>query len=118
MNDQNIRYYRQDQTLDHDDRAIIQEYTYGQQKLWMEGSGKRSKRKILSGSLIAPNAGEMVQELELAKHAGIPIGKINDRVYPYPVQSRINQKTTRGFLHSTYTDFQKKMGRLAFRLFN
>ncbi len=118
MNDQNIRYYRQDQSLDHDDRAIIQEYTYGQQKLWMEGRGKRSKRKILSGSLIAPNAGEMMQELELAKHAGIPIGKVNSRVYPYPVQSRINQKTTRGFLHATYSDFHQKMRRFAFRLFN
>jgi len=114
MHDQKISYYRQDQTLEHDDRAIIQEYTYGQQKLWIEGSGRLSKRKILSGSLIAPNAGEMVQELELAKHAGVPIGKINDRVYPYPVQSRINQKTTRGILHAAFTDFQKRMGRIAF----
>ncbi len=118
MNDQKISYYRQDQTLEHDDRAIIQEYTYGQQKLWIEGRGRLSKRKILSGSLIAPNAGEIVQELELAKFAGIPISKVNDRVYPYPVQSRINQKTTRGILHAAFTDFQKKMGRIAFRLFN
>ncbi len=118
MHDQNISYYRQDQNLEHDDRAIIQEYTYGEQKLWIEGSGRLSGRKILSGSLIAPNAGEMVQELELAKHAGIPIGKINNRVYPYPVQSRINQKTTRGILHAAFKDWQKKLGRMAFRWFN
>ncbi len=118
MNDQKISYYRQDQSLEHDDRAIIQEYTYGQQKLWIEGSGRLGKRKILSGSLIAPNAGEIVQELQLAKHAGVPIGKINNRVYPYPVQSRINQKTTRGILHAAFKDWQKKLGRMAFRWFN
>ncbi|MEM1325559.1 MAG: FAD-dependent oxidoreductase [Bacteroidota bacterium] len=118
LQEQKIDFYRQDQSLEVDDRAIIQEYTYGHQSLWMENGGNIRTRKLLSGSLIAPNAGELIQELELARHADIPIGKINSRVYPYPVQSRINQKTIRGVMEKTYTEFKKKLARTAFRLWH
>lgn len=118
LKERGIGFYRQDQSLEVDDRAIIQEYTYGNESIWMEDSSNISSRKILSGSLIAPNAGEIIQEMELAKHAGISIGKITQRVYPYPVQSRINQKTIRGVMEKTFTDFKLKLARIAFRLFH
>jgi pyruvate/2-oxoglutarate dehydrogenase complex dihydrolipoamide dehydrogenase (E3) component len=118
LEDQGINFYRQDQSLEEDDRAIIQEYTFGHQSLWMETASVFSSRKLLSGSLIAPNAGEMMQELELARHAGISINDISSRVYPYPVQSRINQKTIRGVIMKSYTAWKKKLARFAFRFFH
>lgn len=41
--------------------------------------------------MIAPNAGELIQELILANAAKISINKIFDKIYPYPVTSRLNQ---------------------------
>ena len=118
LDEQKVAYHRQDQSFKEDDRAIVQEYTYGHESIWVDDSSNLPKRKLLSASIIAPNAGEIIQELELAKHAGVAIGKINNRVYPYPVQSRINQKTLRGLLQKTYTPFKKKLARFSFNLFH
>ncbi|NND31064.1 MAG: FAD-dependent oxidoreductase [Saprospiraceae bacterium] len=114
----NVKYHRQDQDLAHDDRAIIQEYRYGFSSFWMTPGKNVRNRKILSGSMIAPQAGELIQEMQLAKHAGIPIKKITSRVYPYPVASRINQKTMRGVMAHSYTNWKKKLARTAFRFFH
>lgn len=118
LQEQGIRYIRQDQDFGHDDRAIVEEYTYGRMSLWLDDNGSIGKKKILSGSMIAPRAGELVQELELAKHAGIPISKLNDRVYPYPVAARINQKTIRGVMEKTRKPWKLKLARIAFRWFH
>ena len=56
------------------------------------------KRKILGGSIIAPNAGELIQELTLAMEAEIPIDQIYEKIYAYPVATRINQQTVMGVL--------------------
>ena len=112
------KYYRQDQTMDHDDRAIIQEYQFGRMSIWFDDNSNTGQKKLLAGSMVAPQAGELMQELQLAQHAGIPVKKINDRVYPYPVATRINQKTTRGLMEKTITDWKVSLARRAFRLFN
>ncbi len=118
MDKQGIPYYRQDQTMESDDRAIIQEYKYGHLSVWMRPYKDVGSRTVLSGSMIAPQAGELIQELELAKHARVPIGKITERVYPYPVATRINQKTLRGVMSQGYSEWKKRLARFAFRLKN
>ncbi|NND06871.1 MAG: FAD-dependent oxidoreductase [Saprospiraceae bacterium] len=114
----NLAYHRQDQSFSHDDRAIIQEYTDAHMSLWLDQKHSIGKRIIRSGSMIAPQAGELIQEMQLAKHASIPIQAITNRVYPYPVASRINQKTLRGQMDQTYKPWKKKLARLSFRMFN
>jgi len=42
--------------------------------------------------MIAPNAGEIIQELILANTAGLSIQEIFNKIYPYPVASRVNQQ--------------------------
>lgn len=42
--------------------------------------------------MVAPGAGELIQELILANIAELGISAIFDRVYPYPVAARVNQK--------------------------
>jgi len=114
MDERGINYYHQDQSLEEDDRAIIQEYTYGHESLWLT----KSKKKLLAGSLISPNAGEILQEMELAKHANVSVSTLTKRVYPYPVQTRINQKTLRGLSFTSYSELTKKAARFIFRLFH
>lgn len=118
MNDRRISYYRQDQTFSEDDRAIVDEYPYGRVSIWTDNRGALGDRTIKAATMIAPKAGDLIQELQLAAETGIPIGEMTKRVYPYPVASRINQKTLRGVMDKSYTSFKKKMARVAFRLFN
>ncbi|MGB6153997.1 MAG: FAD-dependent oxidoreductase [Pricia sp.] len=118
LRERNIRFHRQDQNFGHDDRAIVEEYTYGSMSLWLDNNRSIGKKKILSGSMIAPHAGELVQELELAKHTGTPINKLNDRVYPYPVAARINQKAIGGVMEQTRTAWKLKLARTVFRWFH
>jgi len=97
LKDQGIEYWRQDQSFAHDDRAIVDEYTYGQITLYLSPKTFwNKKRKILGGSIIAPNAGELMQELTLAMENNLPIEAILDKVYAYPVAARINQQTLMG----------------------
>lgn len=93
-----IKFWQQDQYFNEDDRAIVGEFQYGKVTLYLSPKRPWSKRKILGGSIIAPNAGELIQELLLAANEGIPIDTIYDKLYAYPVASRINQQTIMGVM--------------------
>ncbi len=96
----NIPYWRQDQSFEHDDRAIVDEYRYGKVTLFLTPKTFwNKKRKILGGSIIAPNAGELIQELLLAADAELPINTIFEKIYAYPTASRINQQTVMGVIN-------------------
>jgi len=100
LKENQINYWRQDQDFGDDDRAIVDEYTYGKITLFLTPKTFWNKeRQILGGTIIAPNAGELMQELTLAMEAGIPIQKIDDKIYAYPVASRINQQTVAGVIN-------------------
>lgn len=95
----NIEYWRQDQDFSKDDRAIVDEYTFGKTTLFLTPKTFwNKKRKIIGGTIIAPNAGELMQELTLAMEAELPINAIYDKIYAYPVASRINQQTVMGVI--------------------
>ena len=94
-----IDYWRQDQDFSKDDRAIVDEYTYGKITLFLTPKTFwNKKRKIIGGSIIAPNAGELMQELTLAMEQDLAIDAIYDKLYAYPVSSRINQQAIMGVM--------------------
>ncbi len=41
--------------------------------------------------MLAPHAGELIQELILANAGKLSVNSIFNKIYPYPVASRINQ---------------------------
>lgn len=98
LQENKIRYWRQDQFFHDDDRAIVGEFQYGKVTLFVSPKRLFGKQKILGGSIIAPNAGEIIQELLLAANEKIPISAIYDKLYAYPVASRINQQTVMGIV--------------------
>ena len=99
LQDNSIEYWRQDQSFSKDDRAIVDEYPYSKITLFLTPQTFwNKKRKIIGGSIIAPNAGELMQELTLAMQEEIPIDAIYDKLYAYPVASRINQQTIMGVI--------------------
>lgn len=88
-------YERWETSFADDDRAVVDDYRDGRLLLFIEKNRlpvPGQKRRILGGAMVAPGAGELVQELILANASGLGISAIFDKVYPYPVAARINQK--------------------------
>jgi pyruvate/2-oxoglutarate dehydrogenase complex dihydrolipoamide dehydrogenase (E3) component len=77
-----------------------------------------AKQTILGGTMVAPNAGELIQELILANKTGISIDDIFNKIYPYPVASRINQKAILQYKQQSLTEGLKKLLRIAFKFFS
>lgn len=103
LNEKKISYQTLSIDFNEDDRAIVEEATLGKIKLFVQ------RDKILGGTMIAKNAGELIQELILAKTSKIPLKKIFDKIYPYPVASRINKKIITTYYSKKLTSFTKKI---------
>ena len=87
-----ISYERIDYDFAHDDRAIIEDYAYARLILFVTGGGVNPfGTKILGGTMIAPNAGELAQELILAVQQKLTAGDFFNKIYPYPTASRVNK---------------------------
>jgi pyruvate/2-oxoglutarate dehydrogenase complex dihydrolipoamide dehydrogenase (E3) component len=80
--------------LASDDRAIAADYRDGHLTLYLS-KGFLSSGKLLGGCMAAPAAGEMIQELHLLQSLGMKYSKLTNKIYAYPVGSRINQKAAR-----------------------
>ncbi len=111
-----IKYIKLEQPFDHDDRAVTDDYTYAHSILYISQPSFLKKQVVLGGTMIAPNAGELVQEMILAMKAGISINQIFEKIYPYPVAARINQKAISQYRKSKLTGGIKKLLRIAFKL--
>ena len=76
----------------HEDRAVIEDYEYGQMILFVSPTGINPfGPKILGGTMIAPHAGELIQELILAQQKGLTAGDFFNKIYPYPTASHVNK---------------------------
>lgn len=93
MKAKGIAFERVEQSFEDDDRAITADYRYAKSVLYFSKPHWLTRKvRILGGTMIAPYAGELIQELILANQEGIHIGAIFNKIYPYPTMSRINQK--------------------------
>lgn len=114
----NIKHIKLEESFKDDDRAITDNYRYGKAIMYISNKSWFKKQVILGGTMIAPNAGELIQELILANTTGLSIDDIFNKIYPYPVASRINQKVILGYKQQSLTDFIKKILQMAFKIFN
>ncbi len=79
------------------DRAITAGRTEGLVKVVT----KRWSSKILGATIVAPRAGEMLCEISLAKHAGVPLRKLSGLIHPYPTYSLALRRASDGWLKET-----------------
>ncbi|AMR27458.1 hypothetical protein A0257_10360 [Hymenobacter psoromatis] len=104
-------YERWETDFAADDRAVVDDYQYGRLLLFVEKNLlPGTKRRLLGGAMVAPGAGELVQELILANSSGLGVDALFDKIYPYPTAARINQQ-----LVVRQRDISP-LARLAFRL--
>ncbi len=101
-----------------DDRAVTDSYRYGKLVLYISKGGLLRKQKLLGGSMIAPSAGELIQELVLANSAGISVDSIFNKIYPYPVASRVNQMIIVKHKEKILTGGLKKLLQFVYHLLN
>lgn len=113
-----IKYRCLDTDFDSDDRAITDSHRYGKLILYISQGSFLHKEKILGGTMVAPGAGELVQELILANAAKISINAIFHKIYPYPVASRINQKAIVHYKQEGLTEGIKKLLRFTYKIMN
>ncbi|MEO7311895.1 MAG: FAD-dependent oxidoreductase [Chitinophagaceae bacterium] len=118
LNQRAIKYEKLEQDFSADDRAITDNHQYGRIILYISRGGFLKKERILGGTMLAPNAGELIQELILANTSGMSINAIFNKIYPYPVAARINQHLIVNHKAKALTSGLKKLLHIAFKLFN
>ncbi len=118
LKDKGMKYRRLETAFDEDDRAITDSHRYGKLILYISQGSFLHKEKLLGGTMVAPGAGELIQELILANTEKIPISAIFNRIYPYPVAARINQKAIIQYKQEGLTEWIRKILRFTFKIFS
>ncbi len=83
------------------DRAV----TSGRTEGFIKVITKKWSSKILGATIVGPRAGEMLPELSLAKHAGIPFRKLASLIHPYPTYNQGIRKAADQWLTKTILPF-------------
>jgi len=112
-----IPYEKLEQDLSADDRAVTDNYQYAKIILYISKGNIFKKEKFLGGTIVAPNAGELIQELILANTSGLSIGTVFNKIYPYPVASRVNQLLIVKHKEKMITPAIKKLLQIAYKIF-
>lgn len=115
---QKIPYQKLEQNFDSDDRAVIDDYQYGKLILFVSKGNWFKKQQLLGGTMVAPNAGELIQELILVNTGKLSINSIFNKVYPYPVAARVNQQLIVQLKEAALTTFVKKLLKKAYQIFS
>ncbi len=118
LKDRGIKYEKLEQDFSGDDRAITDNYQYGKIILYTSKGSLFKKENILGGTMVAPNAGELIQELILANTSGLSIKSIFNKIYPYPVASRVNQHLIVKHKEKSLTPGLKKILQVAYKIFS
>jgi pyruvate/2-oxoglutarate dehydrogenase complex dihydrolipoamide dehydrogenase (E3) component len=113
-----ISYRKLEKGFTDDDRAVVDNYQYGKLILFVSEKSLFKKQVILGGTMIAPNAGELIQELILANTVGLSVEAIFNKIYPYPVASRINQSLVTELMSERLTPIIKALLQKAYKIFS
>ena len=89
-------------------RSIIDERTEGLARLYISKKGR-----LLGGTLVGKDAGELAGELILAQTLGLGLPYIFGRVHPYPTYSRIHRLAAAQFMSARLTTLVKRLLRLS-----
>jgi pyruvate/2-oxoglutarate dehydrogenase complex dihydrolipoamide dehydrogenase (E3) component len=109
LKEHNVSYEKLEMDFTEDDRAVVEDYQYGKLILYIEAQSLLNRNpKLLGGSMIAPNAGELFQELVLANTSGLGIDALFNKIYAYPTASAVNKRIVLHKKEEQLTDLVKK----------
>lgn len=117
LQDHKIAYEKLQMNFEEDDRAVVEDYQYGKLVLYIDKQNLLNKNpKLLGGSMVAPKAGEIIQELILANTSGLGINALFEKIYPYPTASTINKRIVLHKKEEQLTSLVKKGLQLLYKL--
>ena len=112
LKERNIEYEVLENDFTDDDRAIVGNFADESfLRLFID-----KKDRIRGGFLIAPEAGEMAQELILANSEGLKVDKLFNKTYPYPTASKVNKSTIAQYMGKKLSSFNKKILQFLYKL--
>lgn len=89
---------------------MTDDFEYGKLLLFVERKRfNAGSAKILGGSMVAPHAGEITQELVLANVAGLTLSDLMEKIYAYPTAGNINKILARNQIVKEIRPWMKKM---------
>tara|TARA_Y100000310_G_scaffold153594_1_gene152992 strand:- start:4984 stop:6396 length:1413 start_codon:yes stop_codon:yes gene_type:complete len=92
------------------DRAITEGDQKGLLKLYVQNG------KIIRGTMIAKNAGEISGELIQAMTQGTPVEKLFNRIFPYPTMGRLTRKAVGKYLGRKLTSRASRLLRTLYKI--
>lgn len=92
--------------LSSTDRA----YTMGLQEGFVLLHALALEGRLLGATVVAPQAGEMLNVLSLALNEGVSLYRLSELVFPYPVLSEAIKKASDQFVFSTLGSLPKEVG--------
>ena len=107
-----ISYETLETTFKNDDRAITDDARDGFVRVYLD-----SKGRLLGGTMVGEDAGELVQELILLHSLHLPLSNLFNKVYPYPSKSRINRRLVLSYMTRRLSERGKGIVRILFKLF-
>jgi pyruvate/2-oxoglutarate dehydrogenase complex dihydrolipoamide dehydrogenase (E3) component len=117
LREKQIPYEKITKDLKDDDRAVIEEYQYGKLVLYLQKSTFLHRNpRLLGGSMIAPHAGEIIQELVLANTEELGINAIFNKIYAYPTASTVNKRAVMQKKQQQLTPWVKKLFQWLYKL--
>ncbi|MDT0676560.1 dihydrolipoyl dehydrogenase family protein [Autumnicola musiva] len=112
LKEKGISYERLESDFSESDRAVTAGFEDAKILLFIEKKKYNSgAAKILGGSILAPGAGEIFQELVLANSAGISIKQLMDKIYPYPTAANMHKILFRNRILKDLKQWMKKFVR-------
>lgn len=115
LKEKGVSYECVDFKFEKDDRATVSDYQYGRMFLYLKKNMLNPRNgKILGGTIVAPAAGEMVQELIMAQQQGLGASAIFNKTYPYPTQTRVHKIALVEKFSGGITPLIKKMFKVLF----
>ncbi len=90
--------------LSHNDRAVLDGETDGFAKVLV----RRGTDQIIGATIIASNAGDMLNELTLAMTAKLGLGSLAKTVHPYPTQAEVIKRLADQFQRRRLTPTVKE----------
>lgn len=118
LNKSNIAFVKTTFDFSDDDRAVTDDYQYGKLILYLTPPSVLKKQKILGGTMIAPQAAEMIQELIVVMNENLSTDVLFNKIYPYPASARVNQMLLVKEKQKSFTPLMKRLLRVLFRFRN
>ncbi len=97
--EQGLKYQVFKQSLDDNDRAILDGETQGFAKVIL----KKGSDKLLGATVVAENAGDIISEITLAMVAGKGLGTVVKAIHSYPTQAEVVRAVADAHMQSKLT---------------